>query len=737
MLSKSINKAAKFALPAIALTSLSTSFSVDANDQNNSHSISKDQSQHHHSEHPQSERHQSEHDHSEKSHNEHHDEHNADKKDQHGENHEHGHGHHHDHDEQSFERIQVRASRLGRIVTESATRTEIINGEEIQEKALMRPGNISMLVAETGGVRVQTTSPTLGSANIRLQGLFGRYTQLLSDGLPLYGGQTPSIGLLQIPPTDLANVEIIKGSASSLYGGSALGGVINLISRTPSDDYEGEVLVNLTSKDGQDITSYVAATVSDALSASITAGIHHQKEEDLDDDGWIDMAGYERASVRPRLYWQGENGQNLYVTAGAMKEERTGGTRGNATLPDGTHFSQNLDTTRTDFGFVYDQAVNDIINLNVRGSAMSQSHDHQFGDVIEDDRHNSYLIESSLSGYTDKAAWLIGAAFQGEHFKSKTFPEFDYNFETPGLFSQLDYEISDDVAASLSARTDWHSEYGTQFSPRVSLLYSPEYWTIRGAYGKGFYAPTPFIEEIDEVGLSRLIPLEDLDAEQATTASLDISYIDGVMEASVTLFASEIDNVTELDQIGNYLGGNDITNPTTSASSLNYEKTVRLVNAPGETEISGAELLMRYRWRDIKFTGSYLYTDATKAGDAESSRQPLALTPQHSAGLVVMWEEHGSHLVGFEAYYTGTQALENNPYREKSDAYWHLGLLGQVTLGRISYFINAENLLDIRQTKEDSLLLPSQAASGRWTTDIWSRNDGFTVNAGIRFQFGE
>ena len=59
---------------------------------------------------------------------------------------------HHEHNENKVERIQVRASRLGRIVTESATRTEIINAEEVQEKALMRPGNISMLVAETGGV---------------------------------------------------------------------------------------------------------------------------------------------------------------------------------------------------------------------------------------------------------------------------------------------------------------------------------------------------------------------------------------------------------------------------------------------------------------------------------------------------------------------------------------------------------------------------------------------------------
>ncbi|WP_286264881.1 TonB-dependent receptor plug domain-containing protein [Thalassotalea atypica] len=630
---------------------------------------------------------------------------------------------HHEHDESAIERIQVRASRLGRIVTESATRTEIINGEEIQEKALMRPGNISMLVAETGGVRVQTTSPSLGSANIRLQGLYGRYTQLLSDGLPLYGGQTASIGLLQIPPTDLANVEIIKGSASSLYGGSALGGVINLISRTPSDEYEGEVLVNVTSKDGQDITSYVASPITTDLSASVTTGFHHQAVQDLDDDGWADMAGYDRGSVRPRFYWQDGNGANLYVTLGAMKEQRTGGTIGDATVPDGSEYHQSQDTLRTDVGFIYDQPLGEVTSVNVRGSAMNQDHAHEYGAVSEDDNHESYLIESSVSGYSDETAWLVGLAFQSEKFDSDTYSEFNYSYQVPGLFSQLDYEASDDISLSFSARSDWHSEYGTQVSPRISLLYGPENWTIRGAYGQGFFAPSPFIEDIDEVGLSRLAPLENIEEERATTASIDISYVLDSLETSMTLFASDIDNVTELETIDDL---NDYS-----------DKKVRIVNADGETEIRGAELLLRYRWQDIKFTGSYLYTDATQAGESSLGREPLALTPQHSAGLVVMWEEHGSHLLGFEAYYTGTQHLENNPYRERSDAYWHLGLLGQITIGKVSWFVNAENLLNVRQTKDDPLVLPEQAPSGRWTTDIWSRNDGFTVNAGVRYQFGD
>lgn len=629
---------------------------------------------------------------------------------------------HHHHDEKKIEKIQVTASRLGRIVTESATRTEIINGEEVQEKALMRPGNISMLVAETGGVRVQNTSPALGSANIRLQSLYGRYTQLLSDGLPLYGGQTASIGLLQIPPTDLANVEIIKGSASSLYGGSALGGVINLISRTPSDEFEGEVLLNATSKGGQDITSYFSSPINESTSTSVTTGLHNQADKDLDSDGWNDIAQYQRATVRPRLYWESESGANLYVTFGAMKEEREGGTTAQGTVPDGNPFVQNQDSLRLDSGFIFDQPLADELNLNFRGSAMRQVHDHVYGIVEENDTHESYLFESSVSGYNDEIAWLLGAAYQSERFNSQDFDEFNYDYQVPGLFSQVDYQANDEMSMSLSARADWHSEYGTQVSPRVSMLYRPESWTIRGSYGQGFFAPTPFIEDIEDAGLSRLAPLNSIDEERATTASIDVSYAMDDVEASATLFASNVDNVTELEVINSLDNG--------------AAKQVRIINAAGESEIRGAELLLRYRWHDIKLTGSYLYTDATKQNQLGNGRTPLNLTPKHSAGAVLMWEEHGSHLVGFEAYYTGTQHLDGNPYRKKSDAYWHLGLLGQITIGKVSYFINAENLLNVRQTKDESLLLLERAPSGRWATDIWSRNDGFTVNAGIRFKFG-
>lgn len=642
-----------------------------------------------------------------------HDEHAEHKKD-------HDDDHHGEDAHKTLDTVIVRATRSGRAVNDEPVRVEVIGREEIEEKAIMRPGNISMLVAETGGVRVQTTSPALGAANIRLQGLYGRYTQLLSDGLPLYGGQAASIGLLQIPPTDLSQVEVIKGSASSFYGGSALGGVINLVSRRPGDEAAGEVLLNLTTEDGQDLTSYFETPFNDQIAVSLTAGAHRQTEQDFDADGWIDMPSYERWTARPRLFWDGADGSTLYATLGFMTEQRKGGALPGRTVPDGTAFAQNQDTTRLDGGFIAETLLSDTLTLNLRGSAMVQDHEHLFGPSVEEDRHESYLIEASLSGGQGATDWLIGAAFQSDDYTSDTFPVFDYTYDVPGLFGQIDHDFSETLSISLSGRFDDHSEYGSQFSPRASVLYKPGDWTIRGSYGQGFFAPTPFVEDIEAAGLSRLAPLSGLREETAETASIDIGYRSGSIETNVSVFGSNVDGVTELEAFASTPGG-----------ALDR---VRLVNADGESQIRGAELLFRYFWNDFKLTGSYLYLDATE-NDPLGGRREIELTPQHSAGFVAMWEQHGRGLLGFEAYYTGEQRLDGNPFRTTSDPYWHLGLLGQITVGRASWFINAENLLDVRQTKEDPLVLPARAPDGQWTTDIWSRNDGFILNGGVRLRF--
>lgn len=612
--------------------------------------------------------------------------------------------------------IIVQGTRLGRRLQDEPIRVEVIASEEIEEKAIMRPGNIAMLVNETGGVRVQVTSPALGAANIRIQGLEGRYTQLLADNLPLYGGQAGSLGLLQIPPTDLAQVEVIKGSVSALYGASALGGVINLVSKRPGDAFEVEVLANATTRYGQDLTAYAAGPLSESAGLSLTVGAHRQRGQDLDGDGWYDMPGYDRLTARPRFQWEGDDGSSVYLTLGALTEDRIGGTLPGMTVPDGTPFAQTQDTERFDGGLVAKTPLADIGTLNLRASAMRQEHLHRYGDVMEDDRHTNLFGEVSLAGSSGATAWVGGVAFQSDRFGSDTFTAFDYTYDVPGIFAQIEQEASPDLTLAASGRVDFHSEFGTKFSPRLSALYRPGNWTVRGSLGGGYFAPTPFVDEIEAAGLSRLEPLGDLDAETARTASLDVGYADGPWEANVTLFGADIENATRLEEIAS--------------------DRVRLVNVGGTTRTRGTELLLRYRQAPFSLTGSYVFVDADEPDPTGLGQRTVPLTPRHTAGLVGMWEEHGRGRIGIEAYYTGEQALDDNPYRTRSKPYLHLGLLGEITLGKISLFVNAENLLDVRQTKYDPLLLPRRAASGQWTVDAWAPLEGFILNGGLRIRFG-
>jgi iron complex outermembrane receptor protein len=629
---------------------------------------------------------------------------------------------HHDHDEDAVEldAVVVESTRSRRRVSDEPIRVEVIQQEEIEEKLLMTPGNIAMLVAETPGVRVQVTSPALGASNIRIQGLSGRYTQLLADGLPLYGGQTSSIGLLQIPPTDLGRVEIIKGSASALYGPAALGGVINLISRRPRDEREIEVLLNATSRDGHDLTAYTASPLTGGWSYSVTGGFHDQSNDgdsghDLDDDGWVDMPAYERWTVRPRLFWNADNGAKALLSFGAMTENRSGGTRPGRRMPDGQPFPLTQETTRHDAGATVELPLRETDRLYLRASAMTTDHRHRFGSAIEDDRHRTAFAEASYASDFGATHWLAGVALQSDRFRSRAFPALDYRYTVPALFAQAEYVLREDLILAGSARWDDHSEYGAHLSPRLSLLYRPGNWTLRTSLGRGFHAPTPFVEDIETAGLSRLEPLAGLRAETATTGSLDLGYADGGWETNITLFASDIRHAVRLVPVS--------------------PERVRLVNSDGSTRTRGAELLLRYRWQDFVVTGSYVFTAATEPDTDGVGRRRIPLTPRHTGGMVAMWERHGRGRLGIEAYYTGTQSLDDNPYRRTGRPYVELGILGEITLGKISLFLNLENILDVRQTRYHPLTLPQRAPDGRWTVDAWAPTDGFVVNGGMRFRF--
>ena len=124
--------------------------------------------------------------------------------------------------------------------------------------------------------------------------------------------------------------------------------------------------------------------------------------------------------------------------------------------------------------------------------------------------------------------------------------------------------------------------------------------------------------------------------------------------------------------------------------------------------IRGAEFLARWRAEPFRVTGTYTYVRGTETYGNFIYNWSMRLVPRHQAGVVGSYEREGVMRAGLEVYYTGTQPLWYDSYRPKSKDYFYIGALAERTFGSAKLFINAENLLDVRQTDWDPLVRPRQ-----------------------------
>jgi len=610
----------------------------------------------------------------------------------------------------TLEELTVSATRTNRRVPDEPTRVEVLGREEIAEKLLMTPGDIQMLLNESSGLRVQNTSPSLGSANLRIQGLRGRYTRILTDGLPLAGIQAGGLGLLQIPPMDLGKVEVVKGVASPFYGGSAVGGVVNLVSRAPEGT---DLLANATTLGGADLIGWHGGTLSESVTGSILVGLNEQDRRDRDGDGWSDVPGYRRLVARPRATWTGSSGASVFATLGATLEEREGGTLPGQVAPDGQPFPEEIDSQRYDGGLVARIPTGSGV-WALRGSVTSQRRDQTRGTERERDRRVSIFSEATRTLPVGSGALVLGAAAEGDLYRNTDIAGFDDDQWTLGGFGQFDWDPTERLGVTLTARVDHHNKAGTFLSPRVAARWRlDDTWTVRLSAGSGFVAPTPFIEETEAIGLARLEPLSGLRSERLVGGTLDLGGTLAGVELNATLF------------------GSLLRDPIGLRPSATPER-VELANATERTETGGAELLARAHAGPVTFTFTWTGLFATEVAPDDSLRQRVPLNPRHALGLVTVWE-HEKGRIGLETFFTGTQRLDDNPYRTESPSYLIVGLLAEQVVGPLRLFLNFENLTDRRQTRWDPIVRPTRADDGRWTVDLWAPSEGRVVNGGIRW----
>ncbi|NDF98037.1 MAG: TonB-dependent receptor [Chitinophagia bacterium] len=616
--------------------------------------------------------------------------------------------------EEEEEEIIVTATRISRTIANTPTRTEVISGEELAEKGNMKPGDIRMLLNESTGIQTQQTSATSFNAGIRIQGLEGRYTQLLRDGYPLFSGFAGSLSVLQIAPLDLKQVEVIKGAASTLFGGGAIAGLVNLVSKTPGENRELSFLANATTAGGLDISSFYSEKYG-KVGATLFASRNSNKPFDPASLGLTAIPKFERYTFNPRLFFYGDK-TTADIGIAYITENRTGGSMRYITSGTAGFFEKNnTDRFTTQLGVSHHLSENETIQFKNSFSSFNRN-------LLIPDYSFKALQHSSFSELTwnkrgEKSDWVVGSNLITENLTEKPNnidPIRDYHLRTVGVFIQHVWSIDDNIKVESGVRGDYVTTFGFELLPRISAMFTltPDLTTRIGG-GFGYKAPSIFTEEAERRQFSDLLPISSINARNERSKGLnwDINY------------------KTNLGRVG--LSFNQLFFYTTLAHPLVLTNApgnkVKFENAGGSLTTKGMETNLRLTYADVKLFLGYTYTDANTYFD--NAKQWLPLTARHRLNNVLMYEIDEKLKLGLEAYYFSKQRLSDGRFGK---SYWITGFMAEKLWEKWSLFINFENFTNTRQSKFDTIY--TGTLMNPIFSDIYAPVDGFVVNGGLKIR---
>ena len=620
---------------------------------------------------------------------------------------------------EELDEVVISSTRSTRSIQNIPTRIEFIGSEELGEKGNMKPGDIRMLLAESTGIHVQTTSPTSANASIRIQGLDGRYTQILKDGFPIFSGASSGLGLLQIPPLDLKQVEVIKGSTSTLYGGGAIAGLVNLISKTPTEERDLRFHLNGTSGGGLDINGFYGQKFK-KIGTTIFASHNRNGAYDPAKIGFSAIPKFERFVLNPKLFVYFNDKTKMNFGVNTTIENRLGGDmlyiKGKG---DNTHqyFEKNK-TQRYSTQFVFDHLIDEKSSFQIKNSVSYFNRNTTIPNYQFEGTQTATFTEANYTNSTEKSEWVAGVNIWTDNFKEKqitAFPLRDYSQNTFGAFVQNSFKATDWLQLEAGLRTDYVIDYGAVFLPRVSALFKiANGLTSRIGGGFGYKTPTIFTEESERLQYQNVMPIDDKTnkLEKSYGANADINYRtyigeDWSFSINQLFFYTYLDNPLLLEN-----------------SSANL---YQFVNSPGYIHTKGTETNIKIGYDDLKLFLGYTYTDARLNQNGMTVESPL--TPKHRINSILMYEIEDKWKVGLEAYYFSPQKLNNGT---TGKGYFITGFMAEKIWERFSLYINFENFLDTRQTRFGSIY--TGTITNPVFKDIYAPLDGFVINGGIKFK---
>ena len=538
----------------------------------------------------------------------------------------------------NLDEVTVTGTRTEKTVAETPVMTRIVPSEVLQRNDF--ESMIDVLEYNIPGLRFNTDPR---GNNIQVQGLENSYILILVDGERLSTTPGGPIDFDRLTTANIKKIEVLKGAASALYGSSAMGMVINIITDIPKRPLEGwakvrygkyndlqldagvgmkykgfyaQTLFNRTSSDGYDLTPETPESFTENPSHHMTI------EEKL---GWNNQ--YSRITVKGSLYW-GEVENPWESTAPTHYRSLTKTLQVNAEHA----FNDRYKLYGTYAGDFYTRkTVYDFLYLP--DSTNAWSHEQTVRLVDEFKPWDNLVIVKGFEWNGTKNYNKM------QYGKEKTIRDMD----DANLFAQADWMITDRLEVIGGFRYTHNSEFGSAFTPKINLMYSPGNFKIRAGYSRGFKTPglTELYSDFNMGGVSHNIGNPDLKAEHSDYFSVSGEYTwQGRLMLTAELYQNTVDN-----KINSYNVDIEDPKPGELGTELRYEnvKGVRIRGAEATaTYYPVSALLLRtsYAFCDAlnKETGLQLSGNSKHAMNWSASLHGKLLKHEGAVTLSGRWD---------------------------------------------------------------------------------------------------
>jgi outer membrane receptor for ferrienterochelin and colicins len=424
---------------------------------------------------------------------------------------------------------------------------EVISRREIEA---LNARTLDEAIEEAAGLIVATESGRQKRPSIR--GTGSKHTLILVDGRRLSKGYKDFVDIDQIPVDMIEQIEVIRGPSSALYGSDAIGGVVNIITKRPP----AEPAAGISAQYGQDAYGEAGMPVGRAYFGNSVGPVgvflagSYLTKDGWDRDGILPDDGDEQTlgNIGGRLSYDFNDAHGL--TAGFEYSDIE--TKGGRLL-------QNLDRLRTteeerlNFYMEYTGKPSPLSRFMLRANHSEHENDIHMSPQAqltaeEDAERTMDQVEGRFTGvFFDNHIVTLGTEFRTEEREDSTGRDDDV--DNLGFYLQDEYQVADPVYLVLGMRYDDHSDFGSELTPRTSLIFSlMDNLRLKASYGTGFRAPTIselFVTSYRKRGKWIYEPNANLDTEESESYEIGIEWEYKTLRAKMTAFRNEVENLIE------------------------------------------------------------------------------------------------------------------------------------------------------------------------------------------------